>query len=335
MVNTSTTLTRKHDGWWLTLSSDEQVHVETPKDAPGIGLDVGIANFISTATGQQYGPFHGKLAARHKRDREQRRRKAKLRACLKNKGVKKLPSTRNKKLARQQEITRAVNELYREHPDAQFAYEHLNVAGMRFTARRMNASLYASNLAHIPAHLAWGAAKRGVRAGECLFLSGMPSLSLCVPREPAHPANVLLGGLRADQPCRQKRGRKPGESSGRSRASCLRRTQGDHGAFGQTTPGVDAESTTVGRSTTARPVLASTGVGERVKCLMIFRSTIQLVMQKTWLPASLASSGGASRRWRPAVREVERLRAYTVQVGEAPRPGAPRSRRRIGHWEDI
>jgi Putative transposase DNA-binding domain len=166
IVNTSTTLTRKHDGWWLTLSYDEQVHVETPKDAPVIGLDVGIANFISTSTGQQYGTFHGKLAARHKRDREKRRRKAKLRACLKKKGVKKLPSTRNKKLARQvrQEINRAVNELYRDHPDAQFAYEHLNGAGMRFKARRMNASLYASNLAHIPAQLAWGAAKRGVSA---------------------------------------------------------------------------------------------------------------------------------------------------------------------------
>jgi putative transposase-like DNA-binding protein len=31
-----------------------------------------------------------------------------------------------------------------------------------FKARRMNASLYASNLAHLPTQLAWGAAKRGV-----------------------------------------------------------------------------------------------------------------------------------------------------------------------------
>jgi transposase len=35
---------------------------------------------------------------------------------------------------------------------------------MRFKARRMNAYLYASNLAHIPAQLAWGAVKRGIRA---------------------------------------------------------------------------------------------------------------------------------------------------------------------------
>ncbi len=165
-LNTSTVLARKVDGWWLTLSYDEQVKVETPKDAPVIGIDVGIANFITTSTGKHYGSFNGKLAERHKRDREKRRRKAKLRACLKKKGVKCLPSTRNQKLARhvRQEINRAVNELYRDHPEAQFAYEHLNVAGMKFKSRRMNAYLYASNLAHIPAQLAWGATKRGIRA---------------------------------------------------------------------------------------------------------------------------------------------------------------------------
>jgi transposase len=97
-LNTSTVLARKCDGWWLTLSCDEQVQVETPKDAPVIGIDVGIANFITTSTGKRYGTFNGKLAERHKRDREKRRRKAKLRACLKKKGVKRLPSTRNQKL---------------------------------------------------------------------------------------------------------------------------------------------------------------------------------------------------------------------------------------------
>lgn len=164
-VNTSVTLARQPDGWWLTLSYDEQVTIETAKDAPVIGVDVGIANFLTTSDGRHYGSFNGKLAERHKRDREKRRRKAKLRACLKKKDVKRLPSTRNKKLARhvRQEINRAVNELYRDHPEAQFAYERLNVAGMQFKARRMNAYLYASNLAHIPAQLAWGATKRGIR----------------------------------------------------------------------------------------------------------------------------------------------------------------------------
>ena len=165
-LDSSTTLARKPDGWWLTLSYEENVPVATPIDAPVIGIDVGIATFLTTSTGRQYRTFHGKLAARHERDRQKRRRKAKLRACLKKKGVQHLPSTRNRTLARhvRQEINRAVNEVYRDHPDAQFAYEQLNVAGMKFKARRMNAYLYASNLAHIPAQLAWGAARRGIRA---------------------------------------------------------------------------------------------------------------------------------------------------------------------------
>ena len=115
-LNTSTTLTGNPEGRWLTLSYDEQVKVETPTVAPVIGLDVGIANFLTTSTGKQYGTFNGKLAERHKRDHKKRRRKAKLRACLNTKGVKRLPSTRNKKLARQvrQEINRAVNALYQD-----------------------------------------------------------------------------------------------------------------------------------------------------------------------------------------------------------------------------
>jgi len=165
-LNTSTVLARKPDGWWRTLSYDEEVPITTAQDAPVIGVDVGIAHFLTTSTGKQYGTFHGQLAERHQRARQKRRRKANLRACLKKTGAKKLPSTCNQKLARhvRQEINRAVNEVYRDHPEAHLAYEQVHVASMRFKARRMNAYLYASNLAHIPAQLAWGAAKRGIQA---------------------------------------------------------------------------------------------------------------------------------------------------------------------------
>ncbi len=160
--NTSLTLTRKPDGWWLMLSYTDEVQIATPATAPVVGVDVGIANFITTSTGKHYGTFHGKLAKRHQRDREKRRRKAKLRACLKKKGVKKLPSTRHYKLARhvRQEINRAVNQFYADHAGYQVAYEQLSVRTMKFKSRRMNAYLYASNLAHIPKQIAWGALKR-------------------------------------------------------------------------------------------------------------------------------------------------------------------------------
>ena len=91
-----------------------------------------------------------------------------------------------------------------------------------------------------------------------------------------HTNSPPVSGLRADHPCRQKRGREPGESSARPRAGRLSRPAGDQGAAGSAPPGM-ARHTPVGRSPTARLVVASTGVGERVKCLMIFRSTICLV----------------------------------------------------------
>ncbi len=125
-----------------------------------------MTHFLTISTGKHYGSFQGTLAKRHQLDREKRRRKAMLRECLKKRGVERLPSLHNPKLARtvRQEINRAVNELYQDHPDCQLAFEHLTVATMRHKSRRMNAYQYASNLAHLPKQLAWGAAKRGVRA---------------------------------------------------------------------------------------------------------------------------------------------------------------------------
>jgi transposase len=169
MINSSVQLNRREDGWWLTLSYDEVVAVQVEPDASVVGIDVGIANFITTSDGRHYGTFHGKLAERHKRDREKRRRKAKLRACLEKKDVEKLPSTTSRSGQRlirhvKQEINRAVNQCFADHAGAQIAYEHLSVATMKHKARARNAYMRASNLAHIPKQIAWNAAKRGMQA---------------------------------------------------------------------------------------------------------------------------------------------------------------------------
>jgi transposase len=166
-VNSSVTLNKRADGWWLTLSYDENIQVQTDTSASVIGIDVGIANFLTTSDGKHYGTFHGKLRERQKQDREKRRRKAKLRACLQKKGVEKLPSTSSKSGQRlirhvRQEINRAVNECLDDHPDTHFAYEQLSVASMKFKARAMNAYLRASNLARIPEKIVWETAKRGI-----------------------------------------------------------------------------------------------------------------------------------------------------------------------------
>ncbi len=183
-INTSVQLNKREDDWWLTLSYDEIVTVQTEPGAPVIGIDVGIANFITTSDGRHYGSFHGKLRERQKRDREKRRRKAKLRKCLEKRGVQKLPSTSSKSGQRlirhvRQEINRAVNLCFAEHPEAQFAYERLSVATMKHKARAMNAYLRASNLAHIPKQITWNAAKRGVTATRVKSAYSSQECSVC------------------------------------------------------------------------------------------------------------------------------------------------------------
>ena len=114
-INASVTLNKCDDGWWLTLSYDEVLILHTEPDAAVVGIDVGVANFLTTSTGKHYGTFNGKLGERQKRDREKRRRKAKLRKCLESKGAHKLPSTSSKSGQRlirhvRQEINRAVSQ---------------------------------------------------------------------------------------------------------------------------------------------------------------------------------------------------------------------------------
>ena len=184
-INGSVSLNKRDGAWWLSVTYDEEVAVQTAPNAPVVGIDVGIANFITTSTGKHYGSMHG-LRARHKRDRAKRRRKAKLRSCLEKKGVKRLPSTSSRtgqKLIRQtrQEINRAVNECYAD-PDSkgvQFAYEQLSVASMRFKARAQNAYLRASHLAHIPQQIAWNSQKRGVLATPVIAAFSSQECSIC------------------------------------------------------------------------------------------------------------------------------------------------------------
>src|SRR5581483_6126572 len=185
-LNSSVLLNRRGGVWWLTLSYDEEVMQELVPDAPVVGIDVGIANFVTTSTGKQYGSFHKHLRARHKRDRAKRRRKAKLRACLQKKGWKKLPSTSSRSGQRllrhvKQEINRAVKACFTdpEHEGVQFAYEQLSVASMRFKAKAQNAYLRASNLGRIPQQIVWNSQKRGVKATPVTCAYSSQECSVC------------------------------------------------------------------------------------------------------------------------------------------------------------
>jgi transposase len=185
-LNSSVQLNRRKGIWWLTLSYDEEVTQDPVSGAPVVGIDVGIANFVTTSTGKQYGSFHKHLRARHQRDRAKRRRKAKLRVCLQKKGVKKLPSTSSRSGQRllrhvKQEINRAVNQCFTdpEHQGVQFAYEQLSVASMRFKAKAQNAYLRASNLGRIPQQIVWNSQKRGVKATPVTCAYSSQECSVC------------------------------------------------------------------------------------------------------------------------------------------------------------
>jgi IS605 OrfB family transposase len=165
--NTSVTLERRKNGtWWLTLTFDETVKPKVIQAEP-VAIDVGVNNFITTSTGQHYGTFQGDLAGRFERDRTKRQNKAKLRAVLQKKGIENLPSTASatgERLRRHtlQNINKAVKDFFRDYSDSTVVLEDLSVSTMRFKSKRMNARLHASNLAHIPAHIQWVAAKLGL-----------------------------------------------------------------------------------------------------------------------------------------------------------------------------
>jgi IS605 OrfB family transposase len=157
--NTSVELARRDGKWWLTVTVSDTVEPTTSEVSVAVGADVGIKTLVRGSDGTEYGTFDGKLAKRHKKDRQKRQRKAKLRACLEKKGVKKLPSVEDKRLGRhvRQEINRAVNEFLADHAGMILVIEILSVASMRFRAKAMNAYLYASNLGHILKQMKWKA----------------------------------------------------------------------------------------------------------------------------------------------------------------------------------
>jgi len=167
-LNSSVTLSRRDGWWWLSLSVTEPLPEVKPASQT-VGLDVGIVNFLTDSAGNHFGTVGRDFMKQVEQVKAKTSRKAKLRACLKKKGVAedKLPSTasaRSQRLARRvkHDIETAVVACFDAHPDSLFAIEDLTVSGMRFKSRQMNRYLSASQIGHIQEHLYWTATKRGV-----------------------------------------------------------------------------------------------------------------------------------------------------------------------------
>ena len=168
LLNGGVTLSCRSDGWWLSLSVSESLP-EVKPTSKMVGLDVGIANFLTDSDGQHFGTVGQGFMVQVEQVKEKTARKARLRDCLKQNGVsdEKLPSTssvQSQRLSRRikHDIKTAVVQCFDAHPDTLFVIENMSVSAMRFKSRQMNRYLKASQIGHIQQHLYWTAAKRGV-----------------------------------------------------------------------------------------------------------------------------------------------------------------------------
>ena len=204
-LNTSTTLYKRNGVWWLTLSFDEDVPLQTEVSAPLVGVDVGIAHFITTSTNKEYGSFHGKMVRQHKRDREKRRRKAKLRACLEKKGTPKdklcsTSSATSQRLSRhvRQEINRAVNELIQDHPHTRLIYEDLERGLHALPCAFHERVSVCFPIGSYPRAACLDRSQTGNGGSyrpRCVLFTGVLPLPFCGSCQSANPENLQVRGL--------------------------------------------------------------------------------------------------------------------------------------------
>ena len=160
---TGVTLNKRDGQWYATLVVERRG--PKPPSSQVVGVDLGMANIVSTSEGKRYGQVSPELRRRVERSAEKRRRKQKRNACLKKKGrpTVDLNDHRAEAFARN-EIGRALNQMLDDLPDGvAVALERLSVKDMRFKSRQMNRALRASQLGYARDKLKFKLDERGLR----------------------------------------------------------------------------------------------------------------------------------------------------------------------------
>jgi IS605 OrfB family transposase len=160
---TGVTLNRRDGQWYATFVVERRG--SKPKSEAVIGVDIGMANIVSTSEGQRYGQISPKLRGRVERSAAKRRRKQQLNACLKRKGlpIVDVADHRAEAFARNQ-IGQALNQMIDDlPPGAALAIERLTVKDMRFKSRQMNRALRAAQLGYVRDKLKFKLDERGIR----------------------------------------------------------------------------------------------------------------------------------------------------------------------------
>lgn len=160
---TGVTLNKRDGQWYATLVVERRSPRLKPPEVI-IGVDIGMANIVTTSQGRCYGQISPQLRERVERSAAKRSRKQKLNACLKRKGqpAVSLCDKRAESFVRN-EIGRALNQMLNDLPDgAAVALERLSVKDMQFKSRQMNRVLRASQLGYVRDKLKFKLDERGI-----------------------------------------------------------------------------------------------------------------------------------------------------------------------------
>lgn len=146
---TGVTLNRRDGQWYATFVVER--HGKKPKSKAVIGVDIGMANIVSTSEGRRYGQISPELRRRVERSAAKRRRKQKLNVCLKRKGLPTIDLTDHRAEAfARNETGQALNQMIAGLPTgAAVTVERLTVKDMRFKSRQMNRALRVSQLGYV------------------------------------------------------------------------------------------------------------------------------------------------------------------------------------------
>lgn len=160
---TGVTLNKRGGQWYATLVVERRG--PKPKASAVVGVDIGMTNIVSTSESKRYGQVSPELRQRVERSAEKRRRKQKLNASLKRKGLPPvgLQDDRAEAFARN-EIGRALNRMLDDlPPGVAVALERLSVKDMRLRSRQMNRALRAAQLGYVRDKLKFKLDERGIR----------------------------------------------------------------------------------------------------------------------------------------------------------------------------
>jgi putative transposase len=182
------------DGQWYATFVVEIPDAKPDATGRKIGVDIGIANFITTSEGEFFGHFSESFRRRLEKDVERRRRKQKLNACLRRKGLPTV-SLSDKKLTDfvRNEIGRAINQFVRAlEPNDLVVLEKLNIGTMRFKSRRMNRLLSAAQLGYLARRLRMTLDDEHIRYRSVIASYSSQECSVCGYVDPRNRLNQSM-----------------------------------------------------------------------------------------------------------------------------------------------